>query len=316
MVLAGGPDRERPISLESGHAVAEALCRVGHDVRRCDIGPHDLSALEAWERWRGDVVFPVLHGSWGEGGPLQQILRQRGIPHVGCGPQAARLCMDKHKAKLALVRHGLPTPAFELVTAPQQPAITPPLVVKAPCQGSSIDLMVCHDAERLGQARHELGHHRVLLVEQFVFGKEMTVGVVAGDRGDQALPPIWIVPGGDFYDFDAKYRRDDTQYVIDPHQINLSALVMDQLKQLAVKAHGVLGCRHMSRVDFIVDNQGQPWILEVNTIPGFTRHSLLPKAAAFSGLTLFELVDRLVGLAVGAGVSPSRTNQGGSMSNG
>jgi D-alanine-D-alanine ligase len=294
MVLAGGPDRERSVSLESGDAVTEALEQAGHDVRRCDIGPQDLSALDTWQQWPGDVVFPVLPGVWGEGGPLQEILHRRHIPHVGCGPRAARLCMDKHQTKQALVRHGIRTPAFELVTASQPPTLKPPLVVKALCEGSSIDLMVCHDAEQLEQAQRQLGHHERLLVERFVAGQEITVGVVAGE----ALAPVWIVPAGGFYDFDAKYHREDTRYVLDPHQMSLGAGTIGRLERLAVQAHDVLGCRHMCRVDFIVDDQDQPWILEVNTIPGFTGHSLFPKAAAFGGVTLPKLVDRLVGMAV------------------
>ncbi len=116
MVLAGGPDRERSVSLQSGAAVAHALRQAGHDVSGVlDIGPDDMSALDHWERWCGDVVFPVLHGPWGEGGPLQRILSQRQIAYVGCGPEAASLCMDKYRTKLALVQHGLPTPRFERI---------------------------------------------------------------------------------------------------------------------------------------------------------------------------------------------------------
>src|SRR5690606_21079307 len=132
LVLAGGPDRERAVSLKSGAEVAAALRAAGHSVREADIHPDDLSALDAFVDWPGDVVFPVLHGKWGEGGGLQRILDERGLPYVGCGGPAAKLCMDKYRTKLALVAQGLPTPPFEFVGVGQPITLRPPLVVKAP----------------------------------------------------------------------------------------------------------------------------------------------------------------------------------------
>jgi len=300
MVLLGGPDRERAVSLESGARVARGLREAGHKVLERDIGPEDLSALDQWARWRGDVVFPVLHGPWGEGGPLQRELDQRDIPYVGCKAEAAGLCIDKHRTKLVLVQHGLPTPEFEVVVAGHQPHLAPPVVVKAPFEGSSIDLAVCRTAGQLRDSLERLRKHPVLLVERFIGGKEFAVGVRDSGSGMETLPAIYIVPAGNFFDYASKYNRDDTQYVLDPLEMGLAdpAGTVAELSRLALEASGVLGCRHMSRVDFIVDHQGRPWILEVNTIPGFTEHSLLPMAAARVGLPMPVLVDRLARLVV------------------
>ncbi len=180
------------------------------------------------------------------------------------------------------------------------------------CEGSSIDLAICPDQEAVCQGRQRLGHHTALLAERFVAGQEVTVGVVSDVAGDRALPPIWIVPQVSFYDYQAKYVRDDTRYVLDAEQVGVSAAVSQQLCRLAVDVHRVLGCRHMSRVDFIVDKQERPWILEVNTVPGFTAHSLLPKAASAAGWPLHRLVDHLVRIA-GSRSSPPGAGARGSV---
>lgn len=298
MVLAGGPDRERPISLVSGRHVAAALREAGHRTLERDILPGEFGALNDWRRWGGHVVFPVLHGPWGEGGPLQQVLEQQRIPYVGCRSRAARLCMNKHLTKLALVQQGLPTPPFELLTQEQKRSIPAPFVLKATTEGSSIDVVICQTHEEAEVARRKLvKRHKELLVEAFVPGKELTVGVIDSPAGPKALPPIRIIPATPFYDYQAKYHRNDTRYVLDPKRIGLPAKTLNQVRDLAVATHRALGCRHMCRVDLIVDDRGESWILEVNTIPGFTDHSLLPKAAAYSGMALPELVNRLVQMA-------------------
>ncbi len=297
LVLRGGPDRERPVSMKSGAQVAAALREAGHDVREADIGPGDLAALDDFAAWPGDVVFPVLHGKWGEGGPLQEILDERRLPYVGCPAPAARLCIDKHRTKLVLEQHHIDTPAFELL-APGQPAtLPPPVVVKVPEEGSSIGLAICHDQAARDHALYELRDlANKLLVEQFIPGAEVTVGVISSADGKSitALPPIHIVPATSFYDYDAKYDRDDTQYRFD---LPGGQPVIDTLQELALRAHKSLGCRHLSRVDFILDADHRPWCLEINTMPGFTTHSLLPMAARHAGLDMPALTDRLARLA-------------------
>lgn len=298
MVLAGGPDRERDVSLASGAQVAAALREAGHEVVQHDITPEDLSALDAFTARPHDVIFPVLHGAWGEGGGLQAILEERGLPFVGSGADASRLCMDKNATKLALCRQKLPTPTWEVVEAGHAPVMTPPVVIKPLREGSSIDLFICRNRKQVAAAMKKLaGRHDRLLVEHYVAGRELTVGVLERDAdGAFALPPIQIVPATSFYDYKAKYERDDTKYRFD---IEPAALI-ERVKQLAVQAHRLLGCRHLSRVDFMVDRDDQPFVLEVNTLPGFTAHSLLPMAAAHAGMAMPALVDHLVRQAVRA----------------
>jgi D-alanine-D-alanine ligase len=297
MVLAGGPDRERPVSLASGSQVAAALAERDHLVRLHDIGPENLDALDTFESWGGDVIFPILHGGWGEGGPLQKLLDDRGLPYVGARAEPARLAMQKDRAKLVMQAQGLPTPPFELLKKGRRLRLEPPLVLKPPCEGSSIDTVICRDDAEATRARRRLAaRHDELLAERFVEGLEITVSTIEGSGGVVALPAIHIVPATSFYDYEAKYLRDDTDYRF---QIDLGADVLEHMGRLAVRTHEVLGCRHLGRVDFIVDGDGTAWILELNTLPGFTTHSLLPKAAARAGLPMPDLVDHLARLGAG-----------------
>lgn len=304
MVLAGGPDREREVSLNSGNNVATALKQAGHDVLMRDIMPDDLSALTEFDQWGGQVIFPILHGPWGEGGHLQYILDERGDCYVGCASPAAGLCMDKHRTKMVLEQHQLPTPASEVLCVGQKITLPLPVVIKPIADGSSFDLYICKTPEQVRYALSSI-HQRQskVLVEQFIQGLELTVGILGtpgyGRDGYHALPVIQIVPAVDFYDYEAKYNRDDTQYRIGPDEIDLPEAVLEKVQWCALKAFKELGCRHMSRVDVMLDANHEPWILEVNTLPGFTSHSLLPMAAHHNGLTMPELCDRLVRMALG-----------------
>lgn len=298
MVLAGGPDREREVSLQSGANVAAALRAAGHEVIERDLSPSDTAALDEFSTWRassGGVVFPVFHGKWGEGGGAQALLEARGLAFVGCRSDAARLCFDKAATKRALIDGGLPTPEFELVKTIDRPRLLPPVVVKANDEGSSIDLEICHDQAALDAAWDALSpRHESLLVEQFVKGREVTVGVIERIDGKlEALPVIEIKPATAFYDYQAKYVRDDTQYLFE----SLPGALETQLRGLAAEVFTTLGCRHLSRVDLFVSEDGRPWVIEVNTLPGFTSHSLLPMAARRAGVEMPALVDGLVGLA-------------------
>lgn len=284
LVLKGGPDAEREVSLRSGAMVAAALRRAGFAVHEATIdrpSPEEVLALP------GDVVFPALHGAWGEGGPLQEILEQQGRPYVGARPRAARLAMDKTATKALVSAIGVPTPrSQELV--PGTPCDLPcPLVIKPADDGSSVDLRICRTPAEVAAARAGLEARRSrLMAEEFVAGRELTVGIVDGE----CLPIIEIRPGDGTYDYEAKYLRDDTQYILDPQ---LPPGIAEAVRSFTRAAWHAVGCRDVARADFMLDGRG-PWFLEINTMPGFTDHSLVPKAARHAGIGMEELTTRLV----------------------
>ena len=296
-LLCGGISAEREVSLVTGTQIAEALRTVGHRVWQSDISPDDLTPLD---HQPCDLIFPALHGKFGEDGQLQTHLEQRGIPFVGSGAAASHLGMDKAAAKSCLLEHGVPTPKWQVVYKGKfkdnwMPAagISYPCVIKPLSEGSSVGCKVCTD---LGRARQHLAEtlplYGAMLVERFVDGLELTVGILDG----QTLPVIWIKPATAFYDYQAKYTRDDTQYAFD---IPLPAPVLEEVRRAALATHRFVGCRHLSRVDVMVDRHRQDvFVLEINTMPGFTGHSLVPKAAAHAGIPFTDLCDRLARFAL------------------
>ena len=290
-VLYGGPSAEREVSLVSGKAVIDGLRSMGHDVFPSDVSPTDLAGLDH----PADVIFPVLHGQFGESGELQEILEQRGIPFVGSGSAASRLGMDKVATKKAWQAAGLPTPAYRVITAADRPFkdVSDPCVVKAISSGSSIDVHVCKNPRELpSQARlameNVVTRHGQALVEQFIKGPELTVGLLE----EKPLAPIRIVPKRDFFDYEAKYKASDTEHRFDT---GLSAELVEECRELARKANAVVGARDLARIDIMIDEMTQkPYLLEINTLPGFTAKSLLPEAAKHGGIDFGPLVDRLV----------------------
>ncbi len=304
LVLGGGPDAERPVSIESAAAVASSLAKAGHEVRAVTIDRPSASELAAMQ---GEVVFPALHGSWGEGGGLQQLLERDGRPFVGSGESAARLAMDKLATKLVAAKLGLPTPCACVVRPGDTGcSLQAPAVIKPVFEGSSVGLFVCQDDESIAHALVSLdSQYSPWLAEAMIAGRELTVGVLASDGGGlTALPIVEIRPKGGVYDYNAKYQRDDTQYVVDPElPIGIAAI----LGEHAVRVAQAIGVRHLARVDFMLDGDGVGWLLEVNTMPGFTSHSLFPMAAAGAGLDMPALTSRLV---LAAAMSETRTKQG------
>lgn len=290
-VLYGGPSAEREVSLVSGKAVIEGLRSMGHEVFPSDVSPTDLSGLDR----PTDVVFPVLHGQFGESGELQEILEQRGMPFVGSGSKASRLGMDKVATKQAWEAAGLPTPRYRVITAADRPFpdIEYSCVVKAISSGSSIDVYVCKAAAELPARAREamenvVARHGRALVEQFVSGPELTVGLLE----EKPLAPIRIVPKRGFFDYEAKYKANDTEHRFDT---GLSAALVEECRELARKANNVVGARDLARIDIMIDEQtSRPYLLEINTLPGFTPKSLLPEAAKHGGIDFGPLVDRLV----------------------
>ncbi|MHC4715772.1 MAG: D-alanine--D-alanine ligase family protein [Planctomycetota bacterium] len=296
-VLTGGPGSEREVSLLSGGAVAEALAECGHSVTALDITPEDTSALD---REGVDVVFIALHGRFGEDGQVQRLCQRRGIPYVGSGPDASARAMDKDAAKLVYQGAGLRTPDWAVVEADDPPdrrraclrRFAPPCVVKPNDSGSSVDITIARDqAARDGALADVVDRYGRAMVEAFACGRELTVGVL----GEKALPVVEIRPRGEFYDYQAKYLDDATEYIA---PADLPADVARRVRAEGLKAHTVLGCRDLSRTDFILADDGTAWVLETNTIPGFTSHSLIPKAAAAAGVSFPKVCDRLVRLAL------------------
>lgn len=292
-VLCGGPSAEREVSLDSGRAVADALRQRGHTVHVGDIDPENLVALDV----PADVVFPALHGTFGEDGTLQRILEQRGIPFVGSDSRASALAMDKVATKTLIGGNGIDTPRFEVwdaatLRARSHPNLPLPVIVKPVDQGSSVATTIVRaEAEFRPAVQNTVEHFRRALVEQFITGEELTVGFV----GQEALPPICVRPKRSFYDFQAKYQDDATEYVFDA---GYSTALLAQAQVLSRRVFEQIGCRHLARVDWMVDRADRLWFLELNTLPGFTSHSLVPKAAGRVALPFDELVERLVLLAL------------------
>ncbi len=289
-VLRGGPSAEREVSIAGGRAVAAAIRELGHVVTEADITPDDLTALDT----PADIIFPVLHGRFGEDGQLQKILEQRGLAFVGSGSEASRISINKDATKRKWQVAGLPTAPWVIVASYADPALgqlEPPVVVKPLEEGSSIGVSVCDTLEELKDALPQaLSKFGRVMVEQRLDGPELTVGVL----GHDPLPVIQVRPAAGWYDYAAKYERNDTDYFLDPA---IDGATCRTVQELAAKAFEVLGCRHLSRIDFIIDRRTGPQLLEINTLPGFTNHSLLPKAAAHAGIPFGRLVEMLLEMA-------------------
>jgi D-alanine-D-alanine ligase len=258
----------------------------------------DRISLAQLKALPGDCIMPILHGSFGEGGPLQDIMEQDGRPYVGCRPAAARLAMDKLATKLCASRNGIPTAEAHAFNINDQACPLPiPVVVKPVHDGSSVGLHICKDQAAYTAARRDVEADirskpgRVYMIERYIAGKELTVGLIDG----QPLPIIHIAPAEGTYDYEAKYKRKDTQYNVDPQ---LPPGITEKVKDYAVRLGKAIGIRHVSRVDFLLDAQGQPWLLEINTMPGFSATSLVPKAAAHIGTDMPSLCAKLVEFAL------------------
>jgi len=293
----GGIGEERDISIQSGTCVAKALEEAGLNVVTADIQPDNLDILDSSDI---DVFFLALHGRFGEDGQLQQILEDKSLCYTGSGPTASRLAFDKLAAKECFVRAGVTTPKvikfdslakIELLEQQLQ-QLGERFVVKPVRQGSTIGVSIVDDPKSAIAAAHECsGKFGDCMIEQYIAGREITVGILQ----HQALPIIEIRSKTGFYDYHAKYIDERTEYLFDTiDDPKLSA----KIASVALDCFDVLGCRHFARVDFILHNCGVPYALEVNTIPGLTTHSLVPKAAAKAGLSMSKLCVRIIEAAL------------------
>lgn len=319
-VLMGGISSERTVSLSTGRQIIDALDRsryepIGVDTAALfgavgvDPAPADLAQVKLDDLFREDsrpdVAFLALHGKGGEDGTIQGFLDLLGIPYTGSGVLASALAMDKHMSKIVMRAHGVPVAGEILVRRDSMPDLEElqyqvqegfgyPVVVKPNREGSTIGCTIVKDpADLSGAIAAALELDDLVLIEQFVEGTEITVGVL-GNANPEALPIIEIEARGGFYDYEAKYAPGGSTHII-PARISAAASAM--ARDHAVQAHLALGCRGMSRVDMIVQGD-RICVLEVNTIPGMTPVSLLPDAAKAAGIAFPQLLDRLIGYAL------------------
>ena len=292
-VLMGGPGSEREVSLASGRGVAKALAERGARVLPVDVAGPDFVIPEPV-----DIAFNIIHGTFGEDGQVQAILEERGIAYTGEGIEGSRVAFNKIETKQRFVECGIPTAAFEVLPADRMPSLALPYVVKAPRQGSTVGVyIVKEEAEVLPAIEGAAQYDNPLLIEEYIKGEELTVGIV----GSLALPIIMIKPKEGFYDFKNKYPFLNPQagggaehYCPAP----LPGKVTRLIQEIARAAHGALGLEVYSRVDFILTPAGDPYVLEINTIPGMTEASLLPEAAAVAGIGYGELCERIIELSL------------------
>lgn len=291
-VLMGGISNEREISLCTGKAVLSALQKRGYNACGIDV---DQNIAQVLINEKIEVAFLALHGRFGEDGTIQGLLEIMQIPYTGSGVLASALAMDKIKSKELFIHHGLPTPRFVVSGLDAEPAyekltsLTWPLVVKDPMGGSTIDVYIVKDKEELQVSLDKLkGRVEVALIEEYILGKETTVCMLDGE----VLGTIEIVPAENFYDYTAKYHsKGKTKYIIPP---NLPEPQVRFQEEICLKAYKILGSSGQVRFDLRVDKDGNPFILEANTIPGMTETSLLPKAANYRGMSFEDLVIKIL----------------------
>lgn len=288
-VLYGGVSAEREVSLNSGAGVHAALLEAGVDAHLFDVGEHSLSDLEVA---KFDRVFMILHGRYGEDGCIQGALELLGIPYTGPSVMSSSLTMDKIMTKRLFIEQGIPTPLYHVVHNAEdlQEAVTKlglPMILKPPHEGSTIGLTKIQTAEQLDEALNQASQYdKVLLAEQCIVGRELTVAVLGQGDEARALPIIEIIAPEGNYDFHNKYHSDDTQYVC---PADLSPELTEKIQNFCVQAYRTVGCEGWSRVDVMLNANDEPFLLEINTAPGMTSHSLVPMAAKADGMTYSEL---------------------------
>jgi D-alanine-D-alanine ligase len=291
-VLMGGLSREREISLKTGTAILKALSEKGYHVQAIDAG-HDIA--EVLRREKIECAFIALHGRFGEDGTIQGLLELMRIPYTGSGVLASALAMDKIISKKIFLSERIPTPSYEAISREaieKEQAIKIllplPVVVKPAREGSTIGVsIVKEDEELLPALKRAAECDDEVLVEKFIEGKEVTVGIL----GDAPLPIIEIAPRSGFYDYRSKYTKGETQYII-PARLPREKYLLAQ--EMSLKAFKSLGCSGCVRVDLMTDGEGNPYVIDVNTLPGMTETSLVPQAAQYAGISFVELAEQIL----------------------
>jgi D-alanine-D-alanine ligase len=291
-VMMGGLSREREISLKTGKAVLKALVEKGYNACSIDVG-HDIA--ETLVREKIECAFIALHGRFGEDGTIQGMLELMRIPYTGSGVLSSALALHKIMAKKLFLCEKIPTPPFEAVQRQdigkesfRNISLSLPLVIKPAREGSTIGVSIVRTEEELPLSLKEAGKYdEEILVEKFVGGKEITVGIIE----DIPLPIIEIVPKSGFYNYHSKYTKGETQYII-PARIPREKYLYAQ--EIGLKAFRALGCSGFARVDLMADEESDPFVIDVNTMPGMTETSLLPQAASYVGIPFEDLVERIL----------------------
>jgi D-alanine-D-alanine ligase len=291
-VLMGGPGSERDVSLATGQGVSRALRSLGAEVAEIDVRDENFQLPSDV-----DLAFITIHGTFGEDGQLQRILERRGIAYTGEGVEGSQTAFDKIRSKEKFREHGVTTPLWEVIHPGQRPTIPLPIVVKPPREGSTVGVVIVKNEAEIESAISEAAKYgRELLVEQFVPGRELTIGIL----GDEALPIIEIIPKGGFYDFTNKYPFLNPQAGGGAEHVcpaKIDAEKTKEIQELALRAFRAAGLQVYGRVDVILSESGEPFILEINNIPGMTEASLLPEAAAVAGISYIDLCARIIALS-------------------
>ena len=306
LVLSGGPDAEHDVSIDSGRTIADAL----RATKRFDVHLAAFDRLEESElrAMPGDAVFPALHGPFGEGGALQRMLDADGRPYVGSGARASRAAIDKVYTKAIGAGLGLRV-APTVILDPRDTglALDLPVVVKPVFEGSTIGLHVCRTQDQwLAAHSAAVASAKPAMIEPMIAGRELTIGLIDRGVGLEALPSIEITPAEGLYDYQAKYARQDTAYRADPA---LPPGVAESIRQQTLALAQAMGIRDLCRADFILDDQSNAYFLEINTMPGFTSHSLVPMAAAAAGIDVPTLCESLIDVALERSVGHGRTEE-------
>lgn len=301
-VLMGGLSREREVSLRSGRNCLEALQRLGYEAVGIDAG-RDIASVLAGEKI--EVAFIALHGRYGEDGAVQGLLEVLDIPYTGSGVLASALGMDKVRTKEIAVYHGIPTPAFVVFNGggnldeecrDAAARLRFPVMVKPRDEGSSLGIVkVAEAGSFMGAVSQALADYGAVLAEEFVEGDEITVGLIETEVELTALPVLQLVPKADFYDYEAKYNKGMTEFIL---PARIPAASAQSAQELAKKVHRALGCCGFSRVDFLVDADGTPQLTEINTLPGMTGTSDLPAQASAAGIDYDSLVEIMLSSAL------------------
>ena len=288
-VLMGGISSEREVSLRSGGAVFNALKKLGYNAAAIDAGPNICEVLK---KEKIDIAFIVLHGGWGEDGSIQGLLEVMGIPYTGSDVISSAVAMNKAASKKIFIYHKIPVPPFTVIhrftDSPIYPSFEMPWVVKPASEGSSVGVSIARDKGQIESAlKNGFSYGNEIIIEKYIEGREVHIGIL----NDRALGGVEVKTSLEFYSYEAKYTAGLTEYILPP---KIDEAVYMKAKDIALSANRALGCSGATRVDLRIDKDGNPYVLEVNTIPGMTETSLLPKIAKEAGLDFPALVEEIL----------------------